>query len=316
MSDAPSASSSPLRSLRQQLWWVRRDGIRKWAEEKELNLVTRTRSSLARSRWRAVHGVAQGEAVPVWLLGVQRSGTNLLVRSFKGSPEVAVYSENHRRAFHQYRLRDDAVVRALIRESDHRFVLFKPLCDLHRAEEFWGPDFGEVPSRIVWAYRSVDGRVRSAVARFGDSNLRLMRSVAAGEVRERWQTAGLGADQLDLIRSFDWGHESAESAAALFWYLRNGLLFRLGLHDVPRVTVVSYDSFVSAPATTLRRMERFLGLLEPLTCDVGQVRPSRPARLDLHPEIRRLCDDLERRLDGLLTRAEADPRGAVVGDRT
>lgn len=252
--------------------------------------------------------------MPVWLLGVQRSGTNLLVRAFKTSPEIAVYSENDRRAFDRYRLREDAVVRALIAGSRHRFVLFKPLCDLHRAAEFWGPSFGDVPSRVVWAYRGVDGRVRSAVARFGDANLRLMRSVAAGDVGERWQTAGLGPEELDLVRSFDWDHESAESAAALFWYLRNGMLFRLGLHELPRVTVVSYDSFVSAPETTLARMERFLGLARPLTGAAGEVRRSRPVRVALHPEIRRLCDDLEGRLDALLDQVEADPGGAILGD--
>lgn len=250
----------------------------------------------------------------MWLLGVQRSGTNLLTRSLKESMEIAVYSENHRRAFDEFRLRDDATIRALIERSRHRCVLFKPLCDIHRALDFWDTGtFSDRPSRIIWAYRGVDGRVRSTVARFGEVERIAMADLAAGD-RTRWQALGLGPAQFALIDSFDWTHESVESAAALFWYLRNDLLLRLGLHERPRVTILSYERFVTEPQATMDRLQRFLGLTGRLPIESDGVRRSAPLPLELNPEIRRHCDELEERLATLVVAAASDEAGRLVID--
>src|SRR5919202_3856242 len=104
-----------------------------------------------------------------------------------------------------------------------------PLCDSHRTPELLD-DVGLSPAPLaLWAYRSVDGRVRSAVAKFGTDNLRILRDLAAGRGHERWQAQRLSADSLELIGSFDWATMSPASAAALFWYVRNRLFFELGL---------------------------------------------------------------------------------------
>lgn len=303
---------SVYQKTRYQLAWARRDGFRKFAEEKELHPIANTRREVTRAVWRARHGTDPGTATPVWLLGVQRSGTNLLTRSLKESMEIAVYSENHRKAFVDFRLRDDATIDALIARSRHPYVLFKPLCDIHRAPEFLEAGrFGSQPSKVIWAYRAVDGRVRSTVARFGDVERNIMALLAAGEGDDRWQAQGLGPEQFELIRSFDWERESVESAAALLWYLRNDLLFRLGVHDQPRVTVVSYETFVADPPATLERLARFLGLERPLPVEAGIRRPT-PPQLELNPKIRSLCDELEQRLAGLVDQVAADPDGRLV----
>ncbi len=301
-----------VRRLRGQLRWARSDGVRKFVEEKELFPIRRTRHAVERVRWRASRGVSQGDASPIWVLGVQRSGTNLLTRSLKQSMEIQVYSENHRRAFVDFRLRDDERIRELIGSCRHPYVLFKPLCDIDRAPDFLGDTFTSQPTKVIWAYRSVDGRVRSALARFGQANLRLMQDVAAGQRDDRWQLAGLGEEQYELISSFDWGSESAESAAGLFWYLRNDLLLRLGLGERPHVTMVSYDAFVADPPATLERVERFLGLSEPLHADAEPIRRTDPPKIVLHSEIRRRCDELENKLAELLASAEASSSGAIV----
>jgi hypothetical protein len=297
--------------LRRQLSWVRADGLARMVEEKHLHPTRRARAAVAQARWRRRHGVEPGEARPVWVLGVQRSGTNLLTRTLQGVPEMAVYSENHRRAFVDYRLRSDDEIRLLIHRSRHRLVLFKPLCDSARALDFWGSHFSRSPSLVIWAYRSVDGRVRSALSRFGTANLEVMRAVAAGRHHGMWQVDGLGPEDLALIRRFDWGDDAAASAAALFWYLRNKLLFDRGLHVRPRVTVFSYDAFVADPGGGAAVVARFLGVPAD-GLDAGPVRPSRPVRFDLYPEVRQRCDELGAALDDLWLRASRDPAGALA----
>ena len=53
---------------------------------------------------------------------------------------------------------------------------------------------------------------------------------------------------------------SPESAAALFWYLRNRLYFELGLDRRADVLLVSYGAMVADPAAEMGRICEFLDL--------------------------------------------------------
>jgi hypothetical protein len=236
--------------------------------------------------------------MPVWLVGVQRSGTNMVVRGLEESPEVEVHNENDRSAFDRFRLRPDAVVREIILASRHRYVLFKPLCDSHRVDELLALDT-PTAGRAIWAYRGVDGRVRSALAKFGDANLRVLTEIAAGRGGDMWQAQRLSAKSLELIRSFDWTATSPGSAAALFWYVRNSLFFDLGLNRRDDVLLSSYDAVVAAPEAGTKAVASFLGLeWDPSLADHIERRDDdRPPPLELDPRVRRLCDELEARLD-------------------
>jgi hypothetical protein len=235
--------------------------------------------------------------MPVWLVGVQRSGTNMVVRGLEESPEVEVHNENDGGAFDHFRLRPDAVVRQIVLESRHRYVLFKPLCDSHRVDELLGlatPTAG----RAIWAYRGVDARVRSAIAKFGDTNLRVLTEIAAGRGRDMWQAQRLPEQSLELIRGFEWTAMSPASAAALFWYVRNSLFFDLGLDERDDVLLSSYDALVADPEGRTRALASFLDLAwhPGLAAHIERRDGRRADPLDLDPRVRRLCDELEERL--------------------
>jgi hypothetical protein len=120
--------------VRRHWEWGRAHGFRRLIEEDQLNPLERVPLALRKRRWRQAHSVAPG-AVPVYLVGVQRSGTNMLVRGLERSPEFEVRNENDGEAFERFQLRPDPVVRDLVMRSGHRYVLFKPLCDSHRVDE-------------------------------------------------------------------------------------------------------------------------------------------------------------------------------------
>ena len=105
------------------------------------------------------------------------------------APEVEVHNEDDRRAFDRYKLRSDAVVESLVARSPHSHVLFKPLCDSHRVDHLLDDIHTARPGRAVWVYRDVDGRVRSALAKFGDGNLQVLREFADGTDTTRWHVA-------------------------------------------------------------------------------------------------------------------------------
>jgi hypothetical protein len=277
--------------------WARTEGLARLADEDDLNPVSRATDAVRRWNWRRQHGVARGQATPVWLVGVQRSGTNMLVQGLTASPEFEVHNENDRRAFDHFRLRPDPVILDIVRSSRHRFVLFKPLCDSHRVDELLDLDT-PVPGRAIWAYRSVDDRVRSALAKFGDNNLRILHQIAEGRANGRWQAQRVSQANLELIASFDYDGMSSASAAALFWLVRNSLYFDLGLDQRADVLLSSYDALVADPATAMQQLCRFLGIewTPRLTAHV-EPRPSRPADLVLDPRIRSACDELSQRFE-------------------
>ena len=184
--------------VRRHLRWAREQGIGRLIEEDGLDPRDRVAAALSKARWRRSHGVPVGTSTAVFLVGVQRSGTNMLVRGLERAPEVAVYNENSRGAFDRFRLRDADVVADLVRRSRHQVVLFKPLCDSHRVPELL--DLDVQAAVALWAYRAVDGRVRSALAKFGDANLQALRTIATTGGAGMWQAGGLGEGDLEELR--------------------------------------------------------------------------------------------------------------------
>ena len=295
--DLPSATRL-MRRVGRHLHWARQQGLRQLIEEDQLDPVLRLRGGLRRRAWRRHNHVAPGTAVPVYLVGVQRSGTNMVTRGLEASPEFEVYNENDRRAFERYRLRSDDVIRSLVTDSRHRYVLFKPLCDSHRVDHLLDAVKAARAPLAVWAFRSVDGRVRSALAKFGDNNLRVLGEIAAGRADGMWQAQRISDDTLDLVRGLDRRRTSPETAAALFWYLRNVLYFEMGLDLRDDVTLVCYDELVRDPEPQMRALCSFLGCgyAPELIAHIAPRRDALRRPLDLDPVVRARCTELEQRL--------------------
>jgi hypothetical protein len=301
--------------LWRHLHWLRTQGLARLVAEDELNPVERAAKAAAKWRWRLAHRARPPGGTAVFLVGVQRSGTNMLVRGLERSPEFAVYNENHRAAFNRFRLRPDPVVRGLIEQSRHPYVLFKPLCESHRTPELLdGLGLRRAP-RAMWAYRSVDGRARSAVAKFGDVNLRVLRELARGGGHTRWEAQRLSPDSLQLVASLDWDRMGPLDAAALFWYVRNRLFFELGLAGRADVLLVSYDVMVAQPEAEMTRICDFLGVAydRRLASHVKPRPAGRAEALQLNPRIRARCDELAARLEAVHRQTRVAPVPGEVG---
>jgi Sulfotransferase family len=309
--DEPRAPSSygrarwAARVVRRNIAWLRTQGVRQLVEEHELHPVRNAVSSLRKARWRRAHHVPPGSAAPVFLFGLPRSGTNMMVRGLDTAPEFEVYNDGDRRAFRRHHLRGDEVVRDLVVRSRHRYVLFKPFLDNHRILTLLDGLDTPTPPRVLWAYRDVDGRARSALRKFGPAASNALRDIAAGRGSHHWQARGLSDESLDVIRTVDWDRAGPGDGAALLWYVVNQQLFELGLDRREDVLPVSYDAMVSDPQGTMRGVCRFLGMRWDVTLVADVDERSRVARdpLPLDPRIRELCGALAARLDEAADRA-------------
>jgi Sulfotransferase domain len=299
INQARHAGNVFLRKFRQNWRWSKAHRWTHLIEEHDVNPLVRGQRALRKAWWRWIRRDRQTPAAPVFLFGVQRSGTNMLAHGLDEIPEFQVYNEGNTKAFHDFQLRPLRTVESLIQQSQAKLVLFKPLCDSHRAPELldrFGPK-----ARAIWAYREVDGRVRSAVAKFSDSNLRVLRAYAAGEARNAWQVQRLSPENADFIRSFDFSRLSAESAAALFWYIRNSLYFEMSLDQRSDTILVSYDLLLAEPEQVARALCSFLGLgyRRELIMHIDPRRRAQREPLAIDGRIRERCAELQERLDGV-----------------
>jgi hypothetical protein len=295
-SDEPSALRYTARRVARHVRWARTEGLRRLIAEDRLDPADRLRAAAAKRRWRRRHGVTPGTARPGDLVGLQRSGTNMLVRGLDEAPEVETRNENDQSVFRRFRLRGDDVLLAAVGRSRHAVVLVKPICDSHRVDELLALPTA-VPGRALWMWRDVDDRARSEVAKFGDANLRALRSIADGTIGAGWQGQRLGPAMTELIGSFDYDAMDPHTAAALFWYVRNDLYFQLGLDRRDDVLLIAYQDMVEDPESAARRVCAFLDLpyRPEFAADVA-AGPSRE-RLTIDPLVRTLCDDLTARLE-------------------
>jgi hypothetical protein len=279
--------------------WLRTQGPSRLAEEHELDPVRRTRTAVEKARWRRRHGVLPGQATAILLTGTPRSGTNMMTRGLAALPEVQVHNEGDRRAFRRYRLRSDEEIAALVGRSRHRFVLLKPLLDADRVPGLLDVLDGGSGARALWAYRDVDARARSALAKFGPSALVVLGEIAReGAGSRRWQARSMSPETLALLRRFDWDRLSPADGASLMWLVRNQLFFDQGLDGRAEALAVSYDAVVSAPVSMTRAICAHVGVTwRPSVCAGMEARSSSAPRLDLDPRVRASCEEMRERLD-------------------
>lgn len=201
------------------------------------------------------------ETRPLFVVGCQRSGTSMLLRTIGRSRLVWPIDEGEDNpAFLDYRLRDVTAIQGLLDESPSPVMAFKPVCDSQLVDRLL-EDFER--GQAIWIYRDYRDVINSAQRRFDDHQRELVRSVVGGEPAdepEPWVSERLGEDTLDWLHEMVDADLSSEEGSALFWCLRNRLYFDLGLYERDDVMLVRYESIVDSPAEEFRRIFRFIDL--------------------------------------------------------
>lgn len=233
-------------------------------------------------------------AIPVFLLGEMRSGTNMLTECFERAPGTAVFNENDEAAFDLFELHSLDVIRTLIGRSNAAHVFFKAIADSGRAVELLAAFPG---SRAIWIFRRYQDVVNSALRRFTYHREHL-RLVLEEPEHARWRRHGVRPEHEELIRRCYGPSLSEASARGLIWYLRNDLFYTQSLDGRGDVLLVNYERLVRDPRAELARAFAFLGM--EFNSDsfrhVSTESVGKHPDPEIDPEIAALCETLFARL--------------------
>jgi hypothetical protein len=247
--------------------------------------------------YQRLHPVIKSDRSRVFVAGMQRSGTNMLMDVLEESLETDVYHERDPRAFDNYRMRGRVEIKGLMDSSSARVFIIKALCELQDLT-----DLMEVfaPAKTVWIVRHYDDVVNSMLRSFGNMAKQVQR-ITRDRDSSGWLGLGMSDSTHETLKNTVTESLDDTSASALQWYFRNMLFFDQLFDSDDRVLLVGYEQLVSHPVDEFERIYKFIGLeFSPRV--VRKVTPRSIGKLpspDIAPPVRDLCDELLHRFHAL-----------------
>lgn len=198
---------------------------------------------------------AEGGSRPIFVSGVQRSGTNMLMECFERCRNVVVHHDISRRAYTAYRLKDNETIGDIIIRSRVPNVVFKPLLDVGRLpmllEQFEN-------SALVWLYRDYSDVVASMLRTFPSSREELD-DIMAGRCQS-WRSECFTEPVLSSIRPLYRPDLERVDVLALTWLARNIFFFESGMSDYRNTVVIGYNRFAEEGGARFGSLAERLGV--------------------------------------------------------
>jgi hypothetical protein len=226
----------------------------------------------------------------VFVAGMQRSGTNLLMDVLDASAATQVFHETDPRAFERYEMRDLAVIRQLAQHCPAPVFVIKALCELDRIKHLMDTF---QPAKTVWVVRDWRDSVSSAIKSFGNFVPQWSR-LARGDAGD-WRGRGMSEATRELLAALYHPDASEAEGAAVMWFYRNALFFEQQLAADPRVRVVFYEDLVQHPEREVEAVYGFLGLQGFNQRVAGRIHArsvKHRSPPDIAPAVVALCDEL------------------------
>jgi hypothetical protein len=211
---------------------------------------------VAKAAWQHLyksHRSARFPKLTVFVSGLQRSGTNMVMDIYEGSLRTEVFHETDRRVFDDYQHREQSILHKFVSQSPAPVVVIKALLEGHRLRQLLN-DFA--PARAIWMYRHFDDTVNSMLARWpGGRNFidQIVTDRSSGE----WRALGMSDQTYTVIKSHYSPDMTDASAQALTYYYRHQLFYDQCLDRDPRVLLMSYEDLISAPVRNVETIARF-----------------------------------------------------------
>ena len=271
-------------------------------------LVSDTRRLLKPLAWKLRRGNAVSRIG--FILGSQRSGTNMLNDAFDRDWYCMAFGEDHGLALGpsyehdlRWRWRPLDEVSAVFQTCRSPLIIAKPIVESQRALELL-EYFAD--SRIIWAYRHYLDVAQSSIALFGEeASLHNLSAVLDPTRRTHWFSQELSDETRAVVKRYFDPDRPLPDLKALGWFVRNSLFFQFGLDRNPRVTMSNYETLVRDPVTEMRRLYSFLeaDFPGPHVCShMHQSSVRKGSHIQVSSDVDGLCQRVLKRLDDAYSR--------------
>jgi len=236
----------------------------------------------------------------LFILGSQRSGTNMTVALFEEDFRTKTYGEysvlSSQDRAEKLCLNPPEDVKSHLAKDRAPIIVLKPLVESHGALAL----LEAYPnSKVLWSFRHYKDVVSSAVKNFKGSTLIFnLRTIV--EQSPNWRNKNVGPEVREVVVR----HFSADmppfDAAALSWWVRNTFFFSQKLADNSRARMCKYEDLVVDPPKIMGQIYDFLGHDMPADCGYGQSHTrslGKGKHVELSPAIKELCDDMWAKLN-------------------
>jgi len=247
----------------------------------------------AKNLSRRFHPADPGARRFLFVAGVQRSGTNMMMDILEKSWIVDAYHERDPRAFDNYKMREQAVIDRLVEQSGFPVFAIKSLFELQDLPELMA-HFS--PAKTLWIVRDVGDTVNSTLKSFSTNLVPRINRALKPDTTE-WLGSGMSAATRELLRPLVHAQMRPEDAAAVQWYMRNVLFFEMGFDVREEVLCISYENLVTRPREQIRRFCDFAGIpfVDRMARGIFSSSIGKRRRPELSPEVEGLCSALHQR---------------------
>lgn len=232
------------------------------------------------------------ETRPVFILGSGRSGTDIVAHCLGKAWSVELINEDNPKAFDNWRLKSLDTVKGAVNASNATLVLFKPIVETLRANEFLSEFQSAV---VVFVVRNPFDAINSMARFFGESHVRAVMSWVETDFARQPKAP---AEIREFIASHCHADLSVVDAAGLYWLLYNSAYFFLDLESNSRVTMIRYENLVQKPEETMQEICDFLGMKwsPSMTDEVYAGSVGKNRKPNLSPAIETRCSEVWERL--------------------
>lgn len=263
-----------------------------------LSLTTRIRRDVWRkSKYLRQHLAPHPVTQHVFVAGMQRSGTNLLMDVLDASLVTQVFHETDARAFHEYQMRELDVIHQLVQACPAPIFVIKALCELDRIKLLM-ETFS--PAKTLWMVRDWRDSVNSAIKSF-DNFVSQWYRLAHGDPCS-WRGRGMSPATRELLARLYRPDASEAEGAAIMWFYRNTLYFEQQLDSDARVHVVFYEDLVQHPMDEVAAIYDFIGLPGFSSAIAGRIHARSVKHRSppgMSPAVADLCDELLSRFSAM-----------------
>ena len=253
--------------------------------------------------WKAIYQISGKEAdqkVIVFIVGCQRSGTNMMTDIFQRDIKSRVFGEFSQLSSLdplKIRLNPLRSVKDTIDKIRTPLIVLKPLVE---TQNITGLLNYFKSSKALWMYRYYKDVAVSNIRKFGLRNGIIdLEPIVKGESKN-WRNEKVSKETRQIVHEYFYDGMNPYDAAALFWFVRNKFFFDLNLQKRIDVLPVKYENLVLRPSEVTKEIYRFLCTDYPgnkVTRKVHSASINKGKAVQLSSKIENLCEDLYTKLE-------------------